>query len=181
MPQLSSFVMEVNRLSQNEMKEKYGPYFLTHYIEDEEMDDSWAFQTNSVSTDTVSKMRDLIKSGLKLNDEAHRIQAFPVQKNPKIQNPWHERISVGRARNNDIFIRDSSVSKLHCYFTLKDGTLRIQDAGSRNGTKVNSQELPEDRARELHNGDEIIIGRISFRVLHTEAFCDFIYSQTLSV
>jgi len=180
MAQLSSFVLDVRNLSQKEMETKYGPYFITHYIEDEEIDDSWSFQTNSVSSSVVTKIRVLVESGIRLNDDAHRFVAFPIQKNPEVQNPWTDRISVGRARNNDIFIRDSSVSKLHCYFTAQDGTLILQDAGSRNGTSVNSEMLSGETTLSLENGDNIMVGKIGFKVLSTQSFCDFIRSKTLS-
>jgi len=180
MPQLSSYVLDVRNLSPTEMEAKYGSYFLTHYIEDEEIDDSWSFQTNSVSTSVVTKIRDLVESGIRLNDDAHRFVAFPIQKNAEVQNPWTDRISVGRARNNDIFIRDSSVSKLHCYFTIQGETLILQDAGSRNGTSVNSQALSEDATLSLKNGDNIMVGKIGFKVLSTQSFCDFIRGKTLT-
>ena len=156
MTQLTSFVLDVRKLSQSEIETKYGSYFLTHYIEDDEMDDSWSFQTNSVSNTTVSKIRDLVESGIRLNADAHRFVAFPVQKNPKVQNPWTDRISVGRARNNDIFIRDSSVSKLHCYFTTMNRELTLHDAGSRNGTMVNSENTGQDGRRPRLQIDEAV-------------------------
>lgn len=179
MTQLTSFVLDIRNLSQSEIEQKYGSFFLTHYIEDDEMDDSWSFQTNSVSNSTVSKVRDLVESGLRLNADAHRFVAFPVQKNPRVQNPWTDRISVGRARNNDIFIRDSSVSKLHCYFTNLDDNLVLQDAGSRNGTMVNSEILTEKKTPSLKDGDDIMVGKIGFKLLSTQSFCEFIRSKTL--
>ena len=179
MTQLTSFVLDVRKLSQSEIETKYGSYFLTHYIEDDEMDDSWSFQTNSVSNTTVSKIRDLVESGIRLNADAHRFVAFPVQKNPKVQNPWTDRISVGRARNNDIFIRDSSVSKLHCYFTTMNRELTLHDAGSRNGTMVNSEMLTEKDAPSLKDGDDIMVGKIGFKLLSTHSFCEFIRTKTI--
>jgi hypothetical protein len=58
------------------------------------------------------------------------------------QNPYLDRISVGRARICDIVIRHASVSKLHAHFR-RTGPDRweLVDLGSQNGTRVRGQLL----------------------------------------
>ena len=55
-----------------------------------------------------------------------------------------------------IFLGDVTVSREHARFCLKDGTLRVQDLGSTNGTYVNGAWAD---AYALSAGDEVIIGK----------------------
>jgi hypothetical protein len=52
-----------------------------------------------------------------------------------------DRITVGRTPDNDVFLADVQVSKLHAYFQELDGQLLLFDAGSRNGTWVGDRPL----------------------------------------
>jgi hypothetical protein len=53
-----------------------------------------------------------------------------------------DRISLGRARNCDIVLRDPSVSKLHAHFRVKDdGKFDLVDRLSENGTEINGARL----------------------------------------
>jgi phosphoserine phosphatase len=67
-----------------------------------------------------------------------------------------DRITIGRSADNDISVPNNSVSRRHACI-LRDGdSWRIEDAGSRNGTRLNDTELPD---RPLRNGDVIYLGR----------------------
>ena len=64
--------------------------------------------------------------------------------------------TAGRGANCDIFLGDVTVSREHARFCLKEGTLRVQDLGSTNGTYVNGAWAD---AYALSAGDEVIIGK----------------------
>lgn len=73
--------------------------------------------------------------------------------------PFPERISVGRALNNDVVLRHASVSKFHAYFECDDkGGFYVTDARSKNTTTVNGA-VVESMAR-VHAGDEIAFGSV---------------------
>lgn len=73
--------------------------------------------------------------------------------------PFAERISVGRALNNDVVLRHASVSKFHAYFECDDkGGFYLTDARSKNTTTVNGA-VVESMAR-VHPGDEIAFGSV---------------------
>lgn len=77
------------------------------------------------------------------------------------RNTWRHRISVGRAKNNDVVIRERGISKLHAHFfppDTGDASLRICDIGSGNGTEVNGEKLPPDEPVVVSTGDEITFG-----------------------
>ena len=64
-------------------------------------------------------------------------------------------LSIGRHGENDIVLRDGSVSRHHACFIKKGENLIITDKGSKNGTIVNG--LKVDSVR-LEDGDVIRIG-----------------------
>jgi FHA domain len=67
----------------------------------------------------------------------------------------HPRMTVGRARDNDLSLADEGVSHRHCEFVAEQGYLLVRDLGSQNGTWVNERRTPQMRLRD---GDEVRIG-----------------------
>ncbi len=67
-----------------------------------------------------------------------------------------DEVTVGRDPHADILLDDSTVSRAHAVFRRTGTTFTVTDAGSLNGTYVNRRRV--DTA-ELHNGDEIMIGK----------------------
>ena len=71
------------------------------------------------------------------------------------------RVSVGRARNQDVVLRQSSVSKSHAWFeTDEKGSLMVADAGSKNGTRVRGQRLNVRTPVQVNEGDVIEFGKV---------------------
>lgn len=96
--------------------------------------------------------------------------AHPVEK--AAQSPYRDRISVGRARNNDISIRDSSISKVQANFSRSgEGELTLTDAGSTNGTFVNGVRLAPGQSLVVRDGDQIRFGQVPTLFLETRALC----------
>lgn len=90
------------------------------------------------------------------------------------QNPWHDRVSVGRARNNDLVLRDDSVSKLHAHFRVQGDQVMLLDTGSRNGTRRNGTPLQTDVEIELNAGDLVKIGRVEGVYHSALSFAEFV-------
>jgi pSer/pThr/pTyr-binding forkhead associated (FHA) protein len=65
-------------------------------------------------------------------------------------------ITIGRHRDSDISLGDSTVSRRHAEIRVDGDRYLITDIGSFNGTYVNRQLVDQV---ELHDGDEIWIGR----------------------
>lgn len=65
-------------------------------------------------------------------------------------------VSAGRHPESDIFLDDITVSRRHVEFTRTEGTYKVQDVGSLNGTYVNRDRIDETL---LQNGDEVRIGK----------------------
>ncbi len=85
----------------------------------------------------------------------------PLRKRADSGKPFADRISVGRARNNDVVLRDASVSKFHAWFECdeEDGYY-LGDARSKNTTTVNGQLVTGPDLCPLRPGDEIRFGSV---------------------
>ena len=68
----------------------------------------------------------------------------------------HERITIGRSPDCEIFLDDVTVSRKHAVIAKKGDDFRIEDEGSLNGTFVNKKRV---EAADLENGDELQIGK----------------------
>ncbi len=73
--------------------------------------------------------------------------------------PLEDETLIGRNRQNDIQIRDPSVSRYHAIIRYVDGQYLVVDLASTNGTFVNGSEV--SRARELRPGDRIEFGNVN--------------------
>ncbi|MGI9056894.1 MAG: FHA domain-containing protein [Pyrinomonadaceae bacterium] len=71
------------------------------------------------------------------------------------------RRSVGRNRQNDLTIDDTSVSKIHAALVLnKENQFQIADTGSTNGTFINGQRISYGKAMTISDTDKIKFGTI---------------------
>jgi hypothetical protein len=68
----------------------------------------------------------------------------------------HDRVTIGRSPDCEIFLDDVTVSRKHAVIAKKGDAFRIEDEGSLNGTFVNKKRV---EASELENGDELQIGK----------------------
>ena len=102
-------------------------------------------------------------SATDLNRQLQRLVFFavPLQKRRGATNIFTERISVGRARTNDIVLRHHSVSKFHGWFECdEDDRYYLCDAKSTNATMVNGVQIPKGSPTALGPGDEVRFGEV---------------------
>ncbi|NQT18475.1 MAG: PEGA domain-containing protein [Planctomycetes bacterium] len=74
-----------------------------------------------------------------------------------------QEVSIGRGTGSDIMLTDYQVSRVHCTVRWDRDGIRIEDHGTRNGTRVNSK--PITGSRTLKDGDVIGIGKCSIRLI----------------
>jgi hypothetical protein len=89
-------------------------------------------------------------------------------------NPYPDRISVGRARNCDVVVRDPSVSKLHAHIREHAGAVQVVDLGSQNGTRVNGSALAAHVPGPAAVGDRIEFGNVATRLFDAGALFDYL-------
>ncbi|HEX3150618.1 MAG TPA: ATP-binding protein [Gemmataceae bacterium] len=70
--------------------------------------------------------------------------------------PVDEPVSIGRDRTNRLVLHDTEVSRKHAEVAPQNGSFRIRDVGSANGTLVNTQPVGEG---QLNPGDHITLGQ----------------------
>jgi FHA domain len=87
--------------------------------------------------------------------------AVPLRKRQGADAAFMDRISVGRARNKDIVLRHSSVSKFHAWFESDgSGECFVSDAGSKNATQLNGSPLLPRSRTKIEPGDVLRFGSI---------------------
>jgi pSer/pThr/pTyr-binding forkhead associated (FHA) protein len=59
---------------------------------------------------------------------------------------------------------DAGVSRRHAILSYRDGTYRVEDLGSANGTFVNGRQIEPMRAAPVQPGDEIMCGTLLLRL-----------------
>ena len=65
---------------------------------------------------------------------------------------------IGRRETNDWTIQDESVSGTHCEIEKDDSGFILRDLGSTNGSKVNNEEIKEQR---VFRNDILMVGDVS--------------------
>ncbi|MFH1017525.1 MAG: GGDEF domain-containing protein [Pseudomonadota bacterium] len=70
-------------------------------------------------------------------------------------------MSVGRSDQNDIYLHEDGVSRQHARIDVGEGTYKISDLKSTNGTFVNDE--PIKQAVTLKDGDKIRLGEVVLR------------------
>lgn len=89
------------------------------------------------------------------------IEVYPLAKKPGAS--FADMITIGRTPNNDVVLRDVTVSRFHAYFRHRvdpHGVDRwlVADAGSRNGSELGGKPLEARREREVASGAPVRIG-----------------------
>jgi Inner membrane component of T3SS, cytoplasmic domain len=81
-------------------------------------------------------------------------------------NPFPERVSIGRAPNCDVVIRDPSVSKLHGHFRdVEPDSAIFSDAKSANGSRIDGNPVEPGVSVRLQRQSIIVLGRVRLSLL----------------
>jgi len=80
-----------------------------------------------------------------------------------------ECITIGRSRENMVFIRDDLLSRMHCKIVAQNNVLYLQDMGTTNGTILkkglfSKTVLASQEIKVLNSGDIIYVGHYRIRV-----------------
>jgi hypothetical protein len=116
-----------------------------------------------------------VKAGMKYTSE-HDSEISPesfVHPLVKRSDVFPDKITVGRAPNNDLVFDHPTISKLHAYFTVDPKMVFLSDADSKNGSSVDKRKLTAMQKTECPNGAFIGFGpRLRFILMHSELFYD---------
>jgi hypothetical protein len=111
---------------------------------------------------------------------ADQMQVMMVRKNP--QNPFPDRLTIGRAPNCDIVLRLTFVSKVHAHlFTQTEGQLVLRDNNASNGTYVNHRKLEPAASRRVELGDVLSFGFLDLELVDAARLYDIVKSPPRAV
>ncbi len=78
-----------------------------------------------------------------------------------------QRLSVGRTKENDLWLDDASVSKIHAALILNSQKqLIVSDTGSTNGTFINGERIAYGRAFAVKADDKLKFGMVEVALEH---------------
>lgn len=90
-----------------------------------------------------------------------------VRKNP--DNPFPDRLTIGRAPNCDVIIRMAFISKVHAHLFIPAGEpMTLRDNNAANGTSHNYQKLEPGSSRNVKLGDILGFGALAFELMDAE-------------
>jgi pSer/pThr/pTyr-binding forkhead associated (FHA) protein len=126
--------------------------------------------------------RTLVSEGVRNRSDLppSKYLVFPVR---KTERSLIERFfSLGQTRNNDIVVRDVSVSKSHAFFQEDEqGDFTLLDARSTNGTFINGERVPRhgqgDPVR-VRSGDQLRFGNVELSFIEASIFKDLVRTAT---
>jgi len=111
---------------------------------------------NIYSEDTLLARLDT--SGGDEESGGDKYEIYPLAK--KHNAPFADMITIGRTANNDVVLKDITVSRFHSFFRQHPNLWIVCDAGSKNGTFLRGEQLEARKEQEVHSGDTVRIGDI---------------------
>ncbi|HVK74501.1 MAG TPA: FHA domain-containing protein [Kofleriaceae bacterium] len=84
------------------------------------------------------------------------VEVYPLAKKPGAS--FADMITIGRTPNNDVVLRDVTISRFHAYFRQRGDKWIVADAGSKNGSEMAGDPLEPRKERELTSGTALRIG-----------------------
>ena len=108
---------------------------------------------------------------------------LPVVELRQVQPGPPGQVRVGRAVENDLALRDDSVSSRHAAFQIdpRTGTLLVQDLASMNGTLVNGTRLVVGQPATLFDGDVLSFGDQCFLFFYPAGLYDVLKANLESL
>ncbi len=91
---------------------------------------------------------------------------YPVK--PKRGYKNSDSITVGRLAENDVHIRDTSISRRHAIVRIDEGSFEIIDQASGNGTAVGDTWLQAGQVHPMPSESAIQLGSVALIFVHAE-------------
>ena len=88
-------------------------------------------------------------------------EAWTRARTPRLVLSMRQSVLLGRSRDCDCVLADSTVSRRHALLTCNEGAWQLRDLASLNGTYLNGARIVD--VAEVQPGDEICFGMARFR------------------
>lgn len=166
---LGDFQSDCRNLEESMFIERHGEAFLLHHGPVGKL-------TEPLPDRATLTREDIDSTGDRLFDPKSDFLVFRVRRAD--DNPDDQLIWAGRSDNNDVVIKDASVSGVHAFFKKdKKGRYTVQDMNSTNGTLVNGEKVPaqgEGPKMELPNGAQVVLGSVRMSFLYAREFISLV-------
>jgi hypothetical protein len=153
MEEVTEYLRKARSLSAEAFRQLYPHYFLYKHAKQvrdpriEEPDIDFATRTLSLNFDPLPQQSQLV----------------PVKKNP--DNPFPDRLTIGRATNCDVVIRLAFVSKVHAHLLIQGDKLTLRDNKASNFTFHNHRRLEPGSSRSVQLGDVLSFGALDLELV----------------
>lgn len=148
-------ISELTELAAKSSSEEFAsrfPHLFLLFYETVDPVGASSFATQIVSKDTAKRR------------PTSELRVVPLVKAPT--NPYSDRISIGRARNCDVVLRNPSVSKLHAHIRREpNGSWVLIDLNSHNGTIVDGMRVHGNQVIPLKIGEQVTFGGLTVRIV----------------
>lgn len=104
-------------------------------------------------------------------------QVVSVKKNP--ENPFPDRLTIGRATNCDVVIRFAFISKVHAHLFVQGDKLTLRDNKAANGTFHNRKKLDAGGSRSIKLGDTLGFGALELELVDGARLYQLLRAPTL--
>jgi FHA domain len=153
MEDVTEYLRKARGVSADAFRQLYPHYFLykhAKHVRDSrisEPDIDFATRTLSLNFDPLPAANQLV----------------PVKKNP--ENPFPDRLTIGRATNCDVVIRLAFVSKVHAHLFIQGDKLTLRDNKASNFTFHNHRRLEPGSSRTVQLGDILSFGALDLELV----------------
>lgn len=154
---LGQVYRDVQRLGADALATAVGAYVLVGRPQVPQQD-AWTYRT---ATGTGPPNVELTVAGLAMD-----MVCWLLRKKDGVRT-FQDTLLLGRAPTNDLVVPDGSVSKLHARLHVEKDTVRLTDADSRNGTKLNGKRVDTKKGVTLKHQDVVGVGDVQMRYLDT--------------
>ena len=102
-------------------------------------------------------------------------ERIPVAKRPG-GNPFTNMITIGRAKNNDIIISATDMSKFHAYLSQdpSTGNWTLTDSGSTNGSYLDGERLVPRESYPIDPGQSAFLASTQITLLQGSVLYNFV-------
>lgn len=152
MEEVTEYQRKARALPADAFRQLYPHYFLYKHAkrvrdpEPSEPDIDYATRTLSLNFDPLPGLSQVVE----------------VKKNP--ENPFPDRITIGRATNCDVVIRLAFVSKVHAHLIIEGAKLTLRDNKASNFTFHNHRRIEPGSSRAVQIGDILSFGALDLEL-----------------
>ena len=153
MDDLTEYLRKARGVTQATFQQLYPHYFLFKHAKA-----AMASRSGDHEIDYATRAIDL-----NFDPMPNVMQVVAVKKNP--DNPFPDRLTIGRATNCDVVIRFAFISKVHAHLFVQGDKLTLRDNKAANGTFHNHKKLDAAGSRSIRLGDTLGFGALELELI----------------